>query len=45
MDAELARALAQLESEKAAAMASLDTQVAKLSADILGRVLPEGVRV
>lgn len=45
MDAELARALAELEQEKTAAMATLDSQVAKLSADILGRVLPEGVRV
>ena len=45
VDAELARALASLESEKASAMKSLDAQVEKLSADILGRVLPEGVRV
>ena len=45
MDAELSRALATLEAEKAAAMTSLDAQVDKLSADILGRVLPEGVRV
>ena len=45
VDAELSRALAALESEKAVAMKGLDSQVAKLSADILGRVLPEGVRV
>ena len=45
VDAELARALATLESEKDAALKGLDAQVAKLSADILSRVLPEGVRV
>lgn len=45
VDAELARALAALETEKAAAMKGLDSQVDKLSADILARVLPEGVRV
>jgi F-type H+-transporting ATPase subunit b len=45
VDAELSRALATLESEKEAAMKTLDAQVEKLSADILGRVLPEGVRV
>jgi hypothetical protein len=45
VDAELSRALATLEAEKAAAMKGLDAQVDKLSADILGRVLPEGVRV
>jgi hypothetical protein len=45
VDAELARALSGLESEKEAAMKGLDAQVDKLSADILGRVLPEGVRV
>lgn len=45
VDAELSRALATLESEKEAAMKSLDAQVEKLSADILGRVLPEGVKV
>lgn len=45
MDAELSKALAALESEKEAALKGLDSQVEKLSADILGRVLPEGVRV
>ena len=45
VDAELARALAGLESEKDAALKGLDAQVAKLSDDILVRVLPEGVKV
>jgi F-type H+-transporting ATPase subunit b len=45
VDAELARALAALEAEKDAALKGLDSQVTKLSADILSRVLPEGVRV
>lgn len=45
VDAELARALAGLESEKDAALKGLDAQVAKLSDDILARVLPEGVKV
>ena len=45
VDAELSKALAVLESEKEAALKGLDAQVEKLSADILGRVLPEGVRV
>lgn len=45
VDAELARALAGLESEKDAALKGLDAQVAKLSDDILTRVLPEGVKV
>lgn len=45
VDAELSRALAALEAEKDAALKGLDAQVAKLSADILSRVLPEGVRV
>jgi len=45
VDAELSKALATLEAEKEAAMKGLDAQVEKLSADILGRVLPEGVRV
>ncbi len=45
VDAELAKALATLEAEKATAMKGLDQQVDKLSSDILGRVLPEGVRV
>lgn len=45
VDAELARALSTLESEKEAAMKSLDAQVEKLSANILSRVLPEGVKV
>lgn len=45
VDAELTRALASLEAEKDAALKGLDSQVEKLSADILGRVLPEGVRI
>lgn len=45
VDAELEKALATLESEKEAAFKGLDAQVAKLSADILSRVLPEGVKV
>lgn len=45
VDAELAKALAALETEKEAALKGLNSQVEKLSADILGRVLPEGVRV
>lgn len=45
VDAELNKALEQLEAEKAAAFKSLDSQVEKLSADILARVLPEGVKV
>ncbi len=45
VDAELAKALASLESEKDAALKGLDAQVAKLSDDILSRVLPEGVKV
>ena len=45
VDAELASALASLEAEKDAALKGLDAQVAKLSADILSRVLPEGVRL
>lgn len=45
VDAELAKALASLESEKEAALKGLDSQVQKLSQDILTRVLPEGVRV
>jgi len=45
VDAELSRALSALEAEKDAAMKGLDAQVEKLSADILGRVLPEGVKV
>lgn len=45
VDAELSRALAGLESEKDAALKGLDAQVAKLSDDILARVLPEGVKV
>jgi F-type H+-transporting ATPase subunit b len=45
VDAELSRALASLEAEKDAAMKGLDSQVTKLSAEILTRVLPEGVRV
>ncbi|WPT16690.1 ATP synthase subunit b' [Picochlorum sp. SENEW3] len=45
VDAELSKALASLESEKDAALKGLDAQVAKLSDDILSRVLPEGVKV
>ena len=45
VDRELGAALAALESEKAAALANLDAQVDKLSADILGRVLPQGVKL
>lgn len=45
VDAELEKALAQLESEKATAMEGMDAQVAKLSNDIMARVLPEGVKV
>lgn len=45
VDAELSRALASLEAEKDAALKGLDAQVTKLSGDILGRVLPEGVRL
>lgn len=45
VDAELARALAALEAEKDAALKGLDSQVTKLSQEILTRVLPEGVKV
>ena len=45
VDKELATALAALDSEKAAALKNLDSQVDKLSADILGRVLPQGVKL
>lgn len=45
VDAELAKALATFQAEKDAAMKGLGSQVESLSADILGRVLPEGVRV
>ena len=45
VDAELSRALSSLETEKDAALKGLDAQVAKLSDDILARVLPEGVKV
>lgn len=45
VDAELTRALAALEAEKESALKGLDSQVTKLSADILSRVLPEGVKV
>lgn len=45
VDRELATALAALASEKEAALKNLDAQVDKLSADILGRVLPEGVKL
>ena len=45
VDSELAKALASLEAEKDAALKGLDAQVAKLSDDILSRVLPEGVKV
>lgn len=45
VDKELAVALDALDKEKAAAMANLDEQVDKLSVDILGRILPEGVKI
>lgn len=45
VDRELASALAALEAEKAAALSNLDAQVDKLSGDILGRVLPQGVKL
>lgn len=45
VDRELETALAALASEKEAALKNLDAQVDKLSADILGRVLPEGVKL
>ena len=36
--------MAQVLVKKAAALSNLDAQVDKLSADILGRVLPQGVK-
>ena len=45
VDAELSRALAALEAEKETALKGLDSQVTKLSQEILSRVLPEGVKV
>ena len=45
VDRELATALAALASEKESALKNLDAQVDRLSADILGRVLPEGVKL
>ncbi len=45
VDAALKSAMAALEGEKEAALKGLDAQVAALSAQILARVLPEGVKV
>lgn len=45
IDKELATALAALEKEKDAALSDLDSQVDKLAADVLARVLPEGVKL
>lgn len=45
MDAELKAALAELEKEKQAAIASLDSQVEKMGEEILARILPEGVKI
>lgn len=45
IDKELASALATLDREKEAALSDLDSQVDKLSAEILARVLPEGVKL
>lgn len=45
VDAELEAALAALDRERESAMQSLDAQVEKLSADILGKILPEGVTI
>lgn len=45
MDAELKAALADLDKEKQAAIASLDDQVEKLGEEILTRILPEGVKI
>ena len=45
IDKELATAIAALEKEKQAALSDLDSQVDKLSGEILARVLPEGVKL
>ena len=45
VDRELAAALATLTAEKEGALKNLDAQVESLSADILGRVLPAGVKL
>lgn len=45
VDAELEAALAALDREKELAMQTLDAQVDKLSAEILGKILPEGVTI
>jgi F-type H+-transporting ATPase subunit b len=45
IDKELATAIAALDKEKEAALKDLDAQVDKLSAQILARVLPEGVKL
>ncbi|CAK0783088.1 hypothetical protein CVIRNUC_006283 [Coccomyxa viridis] len=45
IDKELKTALDALEKEKATALKDLDSQVDKLSADVLARVLPEGVKL
>lgn len=45
VDKELEVALAALEKEKEEAMKTLDTQIDSLSAEILTRILPEGVKV
>ena len=45
IDKELASALAVLEKEKQAALSDLDSQVDRLAADVLARVLPEGVKL
>ncbi|EIE23794.1 chloroplast ATP synthase subunit II [Coccomyxa subellipsoidea C-169] len=45
IDKELASALAVLDKEKKAALSDLDSQVDRLAADVLARVLPEGVKL
>ncbi len=45
IDKELASAIAVLEKEKQAALSDLDSQVDRLAADVLARVLPEGVKL
>lgn len=45
VDKELATAMAALDKEKEDAMADMDEQVEALSADILLRILPEGVKL
>jgi len=44
-DDEVAAAVKELEKERDSAKGSIDSQVDKLAADILGRVLPDGVTI